>query len=177
MVSLKTSNFKIKYSFDLQASSREHGSLALTSRGCAPRRSTVATMCHVATVPDYQFLKEGDRKAARGTSMGLTPLRHGTVTRTTLVWSKLIFMNPYSFLTLNPPSQQLSPPPKKNQLQLRGESLIIFGRKMSPWWPFLKGSLFSKHLPRAAITYKLIQVNSQALGNYADRERTELRYT
>lgn len=53
LVSLKTSNFKIKYSFDFQARSREQGSLALTLQGCAPRRSAVASMWRVAMVPDY----------------------------------------------------------------------------------------------------------------------------
>lgn len=53
LVSLKTSNFKIKYSFDFQARSREQGSLALTSQGYAPRRSAVTSMCCVAMVLDY----------------------------------------------------------------------------------------------------------------------------
>lgn len=53
VVSLKTSDFKIKYSFDFQARSREQGSLALTSQGYAPRHSAVTSMCWVAMVLDY----------------------------------------------------------------------------------------------------------------------------
>lgn len=53
LVSLKSSNFKIKYSFDFQARSREQGSLALTLQGYAPRRSAVTSMWCVAMVSDY----------------------------------------------------------------------------------------------------------------------------
>lgn len=52
LVSLRTSNFKIKYSFDFQARSREQGSGALTSQGHAPRCSAVTSVWHVAMVPD-----------------------------------------------------------------------------------------------------------------------------
>lgn len=53
LVSLQTSNFKIKYSFDFQARSRERGSLALTSQGCAPCHWAVASVLWVATALDY----------------------------------------------------------------------------------------------------------------------------